>query len=421
MTSTRLSLAAVGAGAVLFVSACGGTDGSEVDAASSSGSGVTSGVPADPVVTPVVGSVMFAPTPFAGSDGDNHLVYEISLTNYMRTPVTIAGVEVLDATADGEPLLVLDENGVRSRLKPTGAPSVPPAPGIPEGYSEVLASGQNGVLFLHVIFSGNAPRELIHEISVRADAAPPGMREVDERIAPVTVTDSTVPVLGPPLLGEHYIAADACCDAVRHTRAILPLDGSPVLAQRYAVDWEQAGPDGKIFVGDAKNPASYRIFGDEVLAVADGTVVASRNDLPEQTPGEYPEGLPIDDADGNNLVLDIADGFYVNYAHMQPGSVRFAPGDRVRRGDVIGKVGNTGNSVAPHLHVHVMNGPSFLVSQGVPSVNEKFTITGRVADTAAFDAAEGTGVALRLAPGVTESTHEDQMILDQNIVTFTAG
>ena len=339
----------------------------------------------------------------------------------MRTPVTVAGVEVLDATTDREPLLTLDDNGVRDRLKPTGAPSVPPGPGAPEGYSDVLAPGQNGVLFLHVTFSGNAPKQLIHEISVRADAAPPGMRDVDERLAPVTVGDSTVPVLGPPLLGEHYIAADACCDAVRHTRALLPLNGSPVLAQRYAVDWEQAGADGRIFVGDAKNPASYRIFGDDVLAVADGTVVASRNDLPEQTPGTFPPDLAIGDADGNNLVLDIGDGFYVNYAHMQPGSVRFAPGDRVRRGEVIGKVGNTGNSVAPHLHVHVMNGPEFLGSQGVPSVTEEFTITGRVVDTAAFDASEATGVPLRLAPGVTESTHEKQMILDQNIVTFTAG
>lgn len=68
-----------------------------------------------------------------------------------------------------------------------------------------------------------------------------------------------------------------------------------------------------------------------------------------------------------------------------------------------------------------MNGPEFLGSQGVPSVTEEFTITGRVVDTAAFDASEATGVPLRLAPGVTESTHEKQMILDQNIVTFTAG
>ncbi|OUC78700.1 M23 family metallopeptidase [Gordonia lacunae] len=420
MASTRLMLAALGAGAVLLVSACG-TNSSDPDGAASSDMAVSSGAPPEPVVTPVVGSVMFAPTPFAGSDRNDHLVYEISLTNFMRVPVTITGVEVLDATPNGGPLLSLDENAVRGRLKPTGAPSVPSAPGAPEGYSAVLAAGQNGVLFLHVVVPGNPPEQLIHEISVRADQAPPGMREVDERIAPVTVSDSTVPVLGPPLAGEYYIAADACCDAVRHTRAVLPLNGSPVLAQRYAVDWEQAAADGRIFVGDEKNPASYRIFGDDVLAVADGTVVVSRNDLPEQTPGEYPDGLPIDDADGNNLVLDIGNGFYVNYAHMQPGSVRFGAGDRVRRGDVLGKVGNSGNSVAPHLHVHVMNGPEFLGSEGVPSVTDRFAITGRVADTAAFDASEGTGVPLRLTPGVTESTHEDQMILDQNIVTFTAG
>ncbi|MFT4395642.1 M23 family metallopeptidase [Gordonia lacunae] len=420
MASTRLILAALGAGAVLLVSACG-TNSSDPDGAASSDMAVSSGAPPEPVVTPVVGSVMFAPTPFAGSDGNDHLVYEISLTNFMRVPVTITGVEVLDATPNGGPLLSLDENAVRGRLKPTGAPSVPSAPGAPEGYSAVLAAGQNGVLFLHVVVPGNPPEQLIHEISLRADQAPPGMREVDERIAPVTVSDSTVPVLGPPLAGEYYIAADACCDAVRHTRAVLPLNGSPVLAQRYAVDWEQAAADGRIFVGDKKNPASYRIFGDDVLAVADGTVVASRNDLPEQTPGEYPDGLPIDDADGNNLVLDIGSGFYVNYAHMQPGSVRFGAGDRVRRGDVLGQVGNSGNSVAPHLHVHVMNGPEFLGSEGVPSVTDRFAITGRVADTAAFDASEATGVPLRLTPGVTESTHEDQMILDQNIVTFTAG
>ncbi len=423
----RRAAVAVGACAALLLAACGSGE--------DTSTGAVPSIPT-PVVTPVVGEVMFAPTPFPGSDGKDHLVYEISLTNFMPTPVTIAGVTVFgsdhdpddghDHDADDEgagasvTMLELDEAGVAARLKPTGAPSAP-SPGAPEGFSAVLAPGQNGVLFLHVTFDGKAPKSLSHEIDVRADEAPPERRRTTERIAAVEVDDDEVPVLGPPLNGEHYIAADACCDAVRHTRAVLPLDGSPVIAQRYAVDWEQAGPDGKIFVGDPKDPASYRIYGDDVLAVADGTVVASRNDLPEQVPGEYPANLPIADADGNNLVLDIGDGFYVNYAHMQPGSVRFKPGDKVRRGEVIGKVGNTGNSVAPHLHVHVMNGPSFLTSQGVPSVTDVFEITGRVADTAAFDASEGTGVPLKMAPGVAVSTQEDRMILDQSVVTFRVG
>ncbi|MEO9330155.1 M23 family metallopeptidase [Gordonia aurantiaca] len=412
--SPARSLAAIGACAALLLAACGSGDDS---------GGVSSvPTPAAPVITPVVGNVMFAPTPFAGSDGKNHLVYELSLTNFMPAPVTITGVTVTGVDADDKSssVLELDEAGVAGRLKPSGAP-VEPTPGAPEGYSAVLGPGQNGVLFLHVAFDGDAPVSLSHEIEVHADAAPPGQRDTTEHIAEVEVGDGLVPVLGPPLDGEYYIAADACCDAVRHTRAVLPLNGRTVIAQRYAVDWEQAGPDGKIFVGDPKDPASYRIYGDDVLAVADGTVVASRNDLPEQVPGRFPENLPIGDADGNNLVLDIGDGFFVNYAHMQPGSVRFKPGDVVKRGDVIGKVGNTGNSVAPHLHVHVMNGPSFLVSQGVPSVTDLFEVTGRVADTEAFDASEATGVPLRMAPGVAVSTQQDRMILDQSVVTFRTG
>ena len=144
----------------------------------------------------------------------------------MPTPVTIAGVTVFggdhdpddghDHDADDEgagasvTMLELDEAGVAARLKPTGAPSAP-SPGAPEGFSAVLAPGQNGVLFLHVTFDGKAPKSLSHEIDVRADEAPPERRRTTERIAAVEVDDDEVPVLGPPLNGEHYIAADACC------------------------------------------------------------------------------------------------------------------------------------------------------------------------------------------------------------------
>lgn len=371
------------------------------------------------VVTPVIGAVMFAPTPFAGSDGQRHLVYEISLTNFTGGQATVTGVRAIDAESNAT-LATFDSGAVASRMKPTGAPIAGTAPGAPDGYSNVLAGGQNGTLFVHIVIppGTDTPAQLTHEIDILADAAPPGSNRMTETIAEVNVGGGEVPVLGAPLVGSNYIAADACCDAIRHTHALLPINGTPYLAQRYAVDWEQADEQGRIFVGDPKDPAGYHIFGDDVVAVADGTVVQSRNDLPEQEPGTYPQGIPIDEADGNNLVLDIGNGFYVNYAHMQPGSVRFAAGDTVKRGDVIGSVGNTGNSVAPHLHVHVMNGPSFLASQGVPSVTDAFTVTGRVASTADFDRSEGTGVPLVTEPGVPTTEHTDEMVLDQTLVTF---
>jgi murein DD-endopeptidase MepM/ murein hydrolase activator NlpD len=94
---------------------------------------------------------------------------------------------------------------------------------------------------------------------------------------------------------------------------------------------------------------------DEVLAVADGTSSRPSTAYPIRCPAPTPQNIPLAEADGNFVVLDIGDGFFVNYAHMEPNSVRVEPGDRVRMGDVLGLVGNTGNSVAPHLHLHVMD------------------------------------------------------------------
>ena len=97
------------------------------------------------------------------------------------------------------------------------------------------------------------------------------------------------------------------------------------LSQRFAIDWEQIDDEGRLLRGDPKDTRSYHIFGDPVLAVADAIVVASRNDLPEQVPGKLPDGLPIDEADGNFVIMDIGGGAYALYAHMQPGSVRVRP------------------------------------------------------------------------------------------------
>jgi len=359
-------------------------------------------------VTPLVGSVPFAPIPFVGSDDKNHLVYELSVTNFTGAPMIVDRVKV----RDGSDRVVgdLDAAAVRGRLQPAGS----------RDGTDRLAAGQSGTIFIHLTIDAGAPvpDTLVHEVAVTADAMPPGQNNPTIRLAATKVDQRKLPVLSAPLAGQRYIAADGCCDAVRHTRAILPINGQTFVAQRYAIDYEQADDQNRIFTGDPRDPKNYAIFGKEVLAVSDGLVVGTRNDLPEQVPGTFPAGIAIDEADGNYVVLDIGNGFYVNYAHMQPGSVRPKVGDRVAKGTVLGLVGNTGNSVAPHLHLHVMNGPSPLASQGLPALYDRFTVTGQVASTADFDAAEGKGVPLVLMPGRTSSDHTDQMILDQNIVTF---
>ncbi|MGI9031799.1 MAG: M23 family metallopeptidase [Ilumatobacteraceae bacterium] len=358
--------------------------------------------PAEPMLTPIVGAVPVAPVPFEGSDARIHLVYELRLTNYFPGPVTIGGVEVLDA-GTGEAVASVDD--VAERLKPAGV----------SGLSAELAAGQAGTLFLHVILEPDAaiPAELTHEmdVSLGPDEA------LTERLAPTTVDARTLPVLGPPMIGEGYLAADGCCDATRHRNALLAVDGQTYLAQRFAIDYEQLDGDGRIYVGDPADPESYLIYGDEALAVADGTVVVALDGLDEAVPGAFPE-ITLAEADGNSVVLDIGDGFFVNYAHFQPGSLRVEVGDEVRKGDVLGLVGNSGRSIAPHLHLHVMDSASPLKSEGLPYVMEPFEITGQGASTEDFDRAEAEGIPLETVPGLEPTEHTDQMVLDQSIVTF---
>ena len=114
-----------------------------------------------------------------------------------------------------------------------------------------------------------------------------------------------------------------------------------------------------------------------MLAVANGTVVAAVDAYPDQVPGKA-TGITLANADGNHVVLDIGGGRFAFYAHLKPGSVRVRPGDTVTQGQQIGEAGNSGSSDGPHLHFHVMNGPSVLASDGMPYVFSNFALTGRI-------------------------------------------
>lgn len=365
---------------------------------------------ASAAVTPtgLVGNVLFAPRPVLGSDGLQHLVYELQLSNVTGERVQLKRLSIF-RDADKEPLAVLDGAEIARRFSPGGRRG---------NESAELGGYQYGIGFLHVALpAGRAvPQRLRHEVEAwfdqfRADAV--------IRLGPVTVTTSEPPVLGPPLRGDGYIAGDGCCDSVRHVRALLPLNGGFRLAQRFAIDWEKLGADGRLVKGDRKQVANYHIYGEPILAVRDGTIVDMRNDLPDQVPGALPDGLSISEADGNFAVLDIGGGAFVLYAHMKPGSVRVKAGDKVKRGDVIGQVGNTGNSSEPHLHLHVMDGRSPLLADGLPYVFEAFTVKAiDRAGTADFDRAAEMGTPVTLTPVVPPLAMRRALPLDLSVIEW---
>jgi hypothetical protein len=358
-------------------------------------------------MTPLLLAVQDAPIPFMGSDGREHLVYELWMTNASSAEIAVQKVEVL---GDGAVLQTLDTTAIAGRLQPVGQ----------RQSVGTLTKSTQALLFLNVTLApGSAvPHQLLHRVTVHVDAAPPGYQDFSEDGGAITVDRRSVVVVDAPLRGEGYISADSCCDATRHTRAALAVNGRVSIAQRYAVDWEQMNASGVIYSGPQEKLESYTIFGKQALAVADATVVSVIEGLPEQTPGKYPTNIAIDQADGNSVILDLGNHQYGLYAHLQPGSIKVRKGDHVKDGQVLGLVGNTGNSLVPHLHFHVMDSPSPLGSNGLPYEIRRFTVTGKTPGTEAFDEAESKGTPVPVTPMSPPDKVTNAMPLDQLIITF---
>ena len=157
------------------------------------------------------------------------------------------------------------------------------------------------------------------------------------------------------------------------------------IPEEFALDIARLGGNGLTHKGDGTRFEDYYAYGAEVLAAADGQVIGAFNEQPEdpsamQRPDESQEAYFARlqkeqagriakgkaDLTGNYVLIDHGQSEYSFYAHFQPGSVRVHVGDRVKAGDVIGKLGSSGNSTEPHLHFHVCDKADSLMSAGIP-------------------------------------------------------
>jgi hypothetical protein len=387
--------------AALFIQGCGGSTMSGSAPLSDSAE-----VSAEMRATPIVARVDNVPIPVKGSDNQFHVVYELTLVNFTGGTASLQRLNVLDARSRVT-VASLDAGQLAQRL--AVAPSRTSA-------SAELGPSQTGLVYLHLSFDDPSaiPAALTHEIALTLNGKP-----FTETVAPTAVNPPTNLVLAPPLKGGRYIAGDGCCDSIRHVRATLPLNGHLYNGQRFAIDWEQLDAQGRIYAGDPKLPQSYAIYGQPVYAVADATVSAAVDGMPNSPPGAFPANITIDQADGNHVILDLGNNHYALYAHLAPNSVKVAPGQRVRQGDVLGHVGSSGNSSEPHLHFQVSDGPNPLASNGVPYLIGQFVSSQRGVSTEAFDQAIIDGQPLTLQPLDGSPQRVSALPLDLSIVDFT--
>lgn len=323
-----------------------------------------------------------APPAWIPARDGRHALYELHLANYRDLPLELVRFDVLDA-GDGGLLASLEGEALLAVLSRPGRTQGP-------GARNVIGGGETAVLYVELIrHAGETlPAAVRHAWYLRRA---PGEGELAEDRTWLMESDAVqvgpAPryVLGPPLRGTGWLAANGLGNRANHRRTLLAIDGKARISQRYAIDFIRIGPSGLVATADPPANEDFFAYGAELLAVADGTVIATHDDMPENVPFSEQMAFPItlETIAGNHVILDIG-GAYVMYAHLQPGTVTVEPGQAVRRGEVLGRLGNSGNSDAPHLHLQVTDLPAPLAAEGLPFAFEAFGWQGSIAELDAW-------------------------------------
>ena len=216
-------------------------------------------------------------------------------------------------------------------------------------------------------------------------------------VHPRTYRDKTELIL--PLRGKVFVWEGHDFYA-HHLR--VPLSDPKVLAlgvtansNDFASDFIYLDPQGRKYHDDPRKLDNWYGYGQQIYAPGAGVVLATANDIPENwfedaqatTIGhpKLPAGKDPKDI-GNFVLIDHQDGEYSLLVHMKPGSVDVKPGDRVQPGQPVGRIGFAGDSIFPHLHYSLMDGPEVFKAWGLPAYFFHFR---RVVGTSSVEVNQG--------------------------------
>ncbi len=377
--------------------------------------------PAATQLTPLLVSATNAPLSVLASDGLKHLEYDLILTNLFPSPLTVTS---LDVTApDGSVLLHLAGDALATQMQPLSGPAAGTVP-----TTQIAAGGAAATVIDLALPAGTAPGQIGHQIGYALPADAPGLSLLTSRTVSgpdLTVDPRAAIVLAPPVHGAGWLSANGCCLASSVHRFLrFVVDGARFnKPETFAIDWVQL-QDGRLFSGDGSRNEQYAGYGAGIVAAAPGTVVSVRDGMPEQTPNQPVVGVNApDDAGGNNVVVQIGPDVWAFYAHLQPGSVAVQVGDRVTTGQLLGRLGNSGNSSAPHLHFQLSDGPDILLANSLPFVFDRYTLAGTVDESLNIHAADpeeaaGPGPAAFVPIAGTPQAQAGTYPLDQTVQDF---
>jgi len=305
-----------------------------------------------------------------GADGNRHIEYDLLVTSVFSGPVTLKFIDVTDQ--NGKTLMRLDGD----RLVEATQMLLDQKP-----VKSILASSAVAVeIDLTLTGKTTVPARLSHRIAYDFSMTDPlatiiGKKQIDGPV--VSVNQAPPIVIASPLAGTGWFSLSGCCSPNVHRNTRIGATDRIATSETFAIDWMRLD-QGKECKNDCTRNDDYSCFGVPVRSVSDGEVIGVRTDMPDESPSLKQSAnikTPFDYA-GNFVYVRIRPDLYAFYAHLQPGSVTVKPGDKVKTGTVLAKLGNSGNSTAPHLHFSLLDRPDALVSNSLPFVIDKLTITG---------------------------------------------
>ena len=340
--------------------------------------------------TPVEVVTPMPPTPVQ-AEGERILAYELHITNFGSTPFVLRSIEVSDQA--GAPVRHFEGAELAKMLQIVG------------GSGDRLDPGKRLIAFVWITLPLNAavPVALRHRLTFDVIDPTQNAQSVVDGIT-VSVQHRPVPRIRSPFVSGDWAFSDGPSNGSLHRRSVNALAGRMWISQRFAIDCVRVGPNRNSFHGSKDRNENFWAFGESVRAVADGEVTEVVDEYPDNHPGEPLQPVTVQNITGNHVIVRVGVGQYVLFAHLQSHSIRVRLHERVHRGEVIAKVGNSGNTTGPHLHFQVMNGNAAIAAEGIPYVFDEFTFVGHGSD---FDQAHHPVVRRRL-----------EMPLDDDVLRF---
>jgi hypothetical protein len=271
-----------------------------------------------------------------------HVGYELLLINGSTTTVRIVSLQINDKiTISGENLTNIFTSFSTSN---TLLPETP-----------LLKPSESGLIYVYLDFNciKEIPNTVENVISVQFADNPSSLQNINSEI--IKVNKCSPIVVSPPLKGKNWFVTNGPSNFSPHRRAKLVFNGKIKFPELYALDLAKYGSQGQ-FRGDPIINSNFYSYGKPVYSVSNGKVIRVVDGIPDNIPGELPP-LSLETVSGNYVLVKIEDNVYANYAHLIPGSLKVKEGDTISTGQILGLLGNSGNSTAPHLHFQITNKP----------------------------------------------------------------